>query len=356
VINPDPIPFLESLGYTRREAAFLYAVGMHSGYFLRRQFDAFIGRVKGAISQHFLGKALRRGHIRALDFGQNRKVFHLHWKPIYRLLGDEDSQHRRVKGDLQIKARLMTLDYVLRDSQEHFLETEQAKVEFFTRNCGLSADLLPSGGNGNRYFPDQFPISTLRPPGQDLLQIRFAFIDEGLVSLRKFQRFVHQHEKLFRALGGFTVVYVSDCARHFRAAARWLGQSFPEPPNSLRQEDFPHGIEHFLEFLETYDVFHHTHLIPTRRELDVLDEGESIYTRAIHDQLLTEWVHEQITEEEIRERYAQAQIHPMFTELLLAFQYPVLEHRHRVGSTVLTMGLVLPRFAEPQSWRTQHDA
>ena len=69
VIKPDPIPFLESLGYTRREAAFLYAVGMHSGYFLRRQFDACIGRVKGAISQHFLSKALRRGHIRALDFG-----------------------------------------------------------------------------------------------------------------------------------------------------------------------------------------------------------------------------------------------------------------------------------------------
>jgi hypothetical protein len=99
-MNRDPIPFIEELGYTPREATFLYAVGMHSGYFLRRQFDGYIGRVKGAISQHFLNKAERRGHIRALDYGQNRKVFHLYWKPIYRLLGDEDSQHRRVKGDL----------------------------------------------------------------------------------------------------------------------------------------------------------------------------------------------------------------------------------------------------------------
>jgi len=108
----DPIPFIEELGYTPRESTFLYAVGTHSGYFLRRQFDAYIGRVKGAISQHFLRKAERRGHIRALDYGQNRKVFHLSWKPIYRLLGDEDSQHRRVKGDLQVKIRLMILDYV----------------------------------------------------------------------------------------------------------------------------------------------------------------------------------------------------------------------------------------------------
>jgi hypothetical protein len=145
-MSRDPIPFIEELGYTLREAAFLYAVGMHSGYFLRRQFSAYIGRVKGAISQHFLSKAERRGHVRAIDYGQNRKVFHLHWKPIYRLLGDEDSQNRRIKGDLQIKSRLMILDYVLRDTEEHFLETEQSKVEFFTKSCRLSAEVLPAGG------------------------------------------------------------------------------------------------------------------------------------------------------------------------------------------------------------------
>jgi hypothetical protein len=162
-MNPDAVTFIGELGYTPREAAFLYAVGMHSGYFLRRQFDAYIGRVKGAISQHFLTKAERRGHVRAIDYGQNRKVFHLHWKPIYRLLGDEDSQNRRIKGDLQIKSRLMILDYVLRDTREHFLETEQSKVEFFTKSCRLSADVLPAGGPKGRHFPDRFPISTLQP-------------------------------------------------------------------------------------------------------------------------------------------------------------------------------------------------
>ena len=40
----DPISALESLGYTEREAAFLYLVAAHSGYFLRRQFDYFIDR------------------------------------------------------------------------------------------------------------------------------------------------------------------------------------------------------------------------------------------------------------------------------------------------------------------------
>jgi hypothetical protein len=44
-MNRDPIPFIEELGYTPREAAFLYAIGVHSGYFLRRQFNSYIGRV-----------------------------------------------------------------------------------------------------------------------------------------------------------------------------------------------------------------------------------------------------------------------------------------------------------------------
>jgi hypothetical protein len=32
----DPIPELRRFGYTEREAAFLYLVGIHSGHFLRR--------------------------------------------------------------------------------------------------------------------------------------------------------------------------------------------------------------------------------------------------------------------------------------------------------------------------------
>ena len=201
-MHRDPIPFIEELGYTPREAAFLYAVGMHSGYFLRRQFSSYIGRVKGAISQHFLSKAERRGHVRAIDYGQNRKVFHLHWKPIYRLLGDEDSQNRRIKGDLQIKSRLMILDYVLRDTEEHFLETEQSKVGFFTKSCHLSADVLPAGGPKGRHFPDRFPISTVQPADQTRLTIRFAFIDEGLFSLRRFERLFFSTRNFSMLSGG----------------------------------------------------------------------------------------------------------------------------------------------------------
>ena len=73
----DPIVALESLGYTKREAAFLYLGAVHSGYFLRRQFDYFIDRNKGSIAMRFLEKARIAGHIQLLDTTHRRQVCHL---------------------------------------------------------------------------------------------------------------------------------------------------------------------------------------------------------------------------------------------------------------------------------------
>ena len=46
---PDPIPDLERIGYTQREASFLYLVGRASGYFLARQYAEFLNRKPGAL-------------------------------------------------------------------------------------------------------------------------------------------------------------------------------------------------------------------------------------------------------------------------------------------------------------------
>ena len=179
-MNRDPIPFIEELGYTPREATFLYAVGMHSGYFLRRQFDGYIGRVKGAISQRFLNKAERQGHIRALDYGQNRKVFHLYWKPIYRLLGDEDSQHRRVKGDLQVKIRLMILDYVL--DELFMLGLERDNDLWMRGHIGTHDGRKGSAPLGRSYFLSNWEADK-NVYGNGLLTVKLGpFLDTGEIT------------------------------------------------------------------------------------------------------------------------------------------------------------------------------
>lgn len=213
----DPIPALETLGYTEREASFLYLVAMHSGYFLRRQFDYFIDRHKGAIAQHFLEKARVAGHIRVLDYGQRWHVYHLFPKPIYRLLGNSDSQHRRAKGDAQIKAKLMALDYVLENDAEHFLASEEERRDYFTLSRGLPAEILGNHSTGSLPFLNAFPVSLTDRMDPKHSSVRFSFIDEGQLSTAKFLRFVVSMKPIFDALGHVELIYVADSEHNFPA-------------------------------------------------------------------------------------------------------------------------------------------
>ncbi len=214
----DPVVALESLGYTEREASFLYLVAVHSGYFLRRQFNFFIDRQKGYLAHRFLEKARMAGHIEVIDYGQGRYVYHLFAKPIYRLLGSPDSQNRRRKGDGQIRARLMALDYVLENSDEHYLETEEAKLDFFTQVRGVNPDLFTDGYGRLHPFVSSFPVSIVDHSHPAISIVRFPFMDEGLLSTKKFSRFLSEMLPLLCTLGNFEVIYTGICELNFVAA------------------------------------------------------------------------------------------------------------------------------------------
>ena len=179
----DPIVAIESLGYTGREAAFIYLVAVHSGYFLRRQFDYFIDRNKGSIAMRFLEKARIAGHIQLLDTAHRRQVYHLFYKPIYRLIGAPDSQNRRVKGDAEVRARLMKLDYVFENDRERYLESDAEKLEYFARTRGIDPEIFTKGDGG--FLPEiQSTLISLvdrTKPATSL--VRFIFVDEGLLTI-----------------------------------------------------------------------------------------------------------------------------------------------------------------------------
>ena len=158
-IDYDPISSLEAVGYLEREASFLYLVAIHSGYFLRRQYSQFVQCDRGAMPTRFLEKASRLRHLRVIECGQGRHIYHLASKPVYEAVGHPDSQNRRIKGDSYIKARLMVLDFVLAHLSANVLEDELGKVDFFTTQCGVRSELLPRSYAGRlMYFPDGFPI------------------------------------------------------------------------------------------------------------------------------------------------------------------------------------------------------
>jgi hypothetical protein len=215
---PDPIPALQSLGYTDREAAFLYLVAVHSGYFLRRQFDYLIDRNKGSIVVSFLKKATAAGHIEAFDYKQGWRVYHLCSRSIYRLVDDPESQLRRRKGDTQVRARLMALDYVLENENDHYLVSEADRVRFFERVRRISPERFIDDHGRLHPLLSAFPMALAdrEHPTQSL--VRFAFVDEGLFSIGKFVRFIGEADSLLRALGNFEMIYVALSEFNFHAA------------------------------------------------------------------------------------------------------------------------------------------
>jgi len=225
-MTTEPIVALESLGYTKREASFLYLVGVHSGYFVRRQFDYFINRVAGSIAQNFVEKGRIAGHVETIDYRRGYRVYHLFAKPIYRLLGNAESQNRRRKGDAAIRARLLSLDYVLQNSGNRYLESDDERSQFFSEVRGIPQRLFTDVTGRMHPLLGSFPIALATPANPSGSLVRFLFADEGLLTVEKFRRYLSVLAPLMRAIRNFEVIYASNSNQNFAAAREEFARQF----------------------------------------------------------------------------------------------------------------------------------
>jgi len=324
----DPVPVLESVGYTEREAAFLYLVALHSGYFLRRQYDRFIQRERGAIAAHFLRKAVARGHLQSVACGQARFVYHLTSKQIYEAVGLAASQHRRLKGDAHIKSRLMVLDFVLDHLGDRLLDSAEAKVSFFAQTLGLSEGALPHGSAADFHlFPEAFPILIYREHS-----VGFSFFDQGALSTSGFENFLRRYRALFAALPSFELLYVADSDANFERAATVFTTLYPESQTLGVTSMTPRGVDHFLDYLRAYENNETQKRPITLRDLSVLREGEHLYTTLEHQALRAAWMIGSTSAERIRLRFQQQTAVAKLTTVLLPYSYPLYQFRRERNS------------------------
>lgn len=255
------------LGYTEREAAFLSLVALHSGYFLRRQYQVFAGQ-RGGVEDRLLRRAVSRSHVRATVYPNRTEVYHVFARSVYRAIGDENNRNRRPRPAFSIKAKLMALDFVLAHPARQFLATEREKHQHFCLERGVDQSILPgkkySGHSApqptHRYFIEKYPIFLDRS-GVDSRRIAsFCYVDEGVLSNSGFASFLKRYRRLFVALRRFKLVYVAAEHKPFRRA----GQAFERFANSLRapKTHAPGG--------EMAEYFHLRRLLETRqyRQLD----------------------------------------------------------------------------------------
>lgn len=293
----DPVPDLQRLGYTEREAAFLAVAARSSGYFVARQYAQFLNRKIGGITQQLIEKAVARGHVEVEVHDGWRRLCHINSRTIYRLVGDESSQNRRFKGPAETTTKLMILDYVLErpDERTGFVCSPEEKVWLFRDWMGIGETCFPRGPRRgqsesamkrDRLFPDRFPIFRPKARNRDG-RVQFTYFDPGSASVSAFERYLETHQPLFDVLRDFELIYAGLSERNFRAAATGFQSGLPGA--KAANELLPRGREHFFRFMEVQLLWDNRDSRFQPGDLAVLREGERLYNRPEHERLLTAW-------------------------------------------------------------------
>ena len=189
-------------GFTDRQAGFLVTVMLHSGVCLLRQYERFAGIPHGRKICDFFQSLLARGHATARACGHHRaRLYHIHYKPLYRSIGEPNNRHRRPTTLPRAVERLMLLDAVLADRDRRWLATEREKLAYFTLTHRIARQDLPSltfraaDAETVRYFPDKLPIG-LDADGRTHTFLYLVTQDVPI----DFRQFLERHAELLRAL------------------------------------------------------------------------------------------------------------------------------------------------------------
>jgi len=169
-ILPIHTEALRYFGYTEEESRFLYLVATHSGYFTCQQFLQFIKMKPGKRSVLFAKKVVEKKHASSKEYLRHGRVFHLFSRNLYEAIGRENVRFRRAHSTEYIRTRLIALDFILRNQDFTYLESEDQKLSFFWDQLGIDKKILPhkrySGGYQGRLHRPLFrrQIPHVLPP------------------------------------------------------------------------------------------------------------------------------------------------------------------------------------------------
>jgi len=139
----ERIAAVMALGVSARRAEFITAVALHSGFCVRRQYEAFANVQPGKNVRDFLDGIVSRGLAARFSLRANRGyIYHLKSRTIYRAMGQEHNRNRRDATPAQIARKLMVLDYVLSHRDISWYATEKEKIELLT-GLGVPLGDLP---------------------------------------------------------------------------------------------------------------------------------------------------------------------------------------------------------------------
>jgi hypothetical protein len=332
-IPREDVERLAALGYTEREAVFLYIVATHSGYFTLRQFDAFVGVPGAKRSKPFAQKLLKRGHASMRDYMGTGSVFHLSSTRIYEPIENENfgmSYRLRHSFDYT-RTRLVLLDFLLENQQYDFFESDTDKVRLFCESLGISKDVLPmrvfnggpGGGRRVRYFVDRFPLF-LAPavPGAAPV-VTFSFVDSGAPCSSRFLAHLAAYEELFRAMNSFRLLYIAPRTTEFRRAENRFRTKF--------DSDLTGDILRYFEIRRKWE--NHEYIVPVTADFAFLGKARRLFRGDRVETFYQAWIAGRIAEPELRREFALSlpERTLFFDTYLVRNDHSPLDERYRPG-------------------------
>jgi len=321
--KPEHIATIQRFGYTEAEAAFLYLVATHSGYFTRSQFLRYTQQSKGSLVHRFTTKTLTQGHATAKEYGYQTLVFHLFSRQIYGAIDKDNLRNRRQLSKDLIRTRLLILDFVLSDPDRQYLETEADKVRYFNRELGIPLTLIPcrtykslkSGSQTDRYFVDRFPIFLTSEPFPSPI---FVYCDSDLPGLFGYLTHIRNYERLLRQLRGFNLIYASPDSTKFRRAQRFFSRTFDSGSGMDGTQ-----LARYFDIRRLWES-HNTESL-TRADRDFLRDGDKRFQGQLFESLYQRWSTGTVSQSDLRMQLAdsEASIKSTFSTHLLPDNYDI---------------------------------
>lgn len=285
----DPIHDLTSLGYTAREAAFLYLVCKVSGYFTRSQFNNFVRRESGGMEQQLIRKLAQNGHVQELQGSNRKRIYHITSRELYRVAGYQDSTSRRLKADEEIARRLIILQWSIRNASSVILYSDEEKVSFFRHEAGLPDQLLPWVGSVHRGVREcesllRLPIY-VHDSREDSQLVTFLFADPGFATHRPFERYLRLVSPICLELKAFQIVYATSRTSSVAKARSVFEKAFALKNTEEAPQMFPKGIGHFLRFVDAERRWKASAANLTTEDARLVNEGELLYNSPAYSRL-----------------------------------------------------------------------
>lgn len=194
-------------GFTERQALFLVLVMRHGGVCIPRQYAGFAGIANGGRRCNaFFDRLVRRGYVHEIRCVHNRaRVYQVHHKPLYFLIGEASSRYRRPVSPRVAVERLMLVDAVLAVGEVEWLTTAAEKAAYLERLKAKPTVDSPRQGRDDEARPARSALSSVLPIGVTADGRTLLLYLASEPATETFRSFLQTHAELLRVAPTWTI-------------------------------------------------------------------------------------------------------------------------------------------------------